>query len=96
MKNLSTRLLKDLRLRWFGDRESKFYGKVKRGRGQCQYGIQPTVATATDIYPITKKLGELINGNEKTIWDEIFNKMVQRYPQVASGAPPTNAPIKYI
>ena len=34
VKNLATRLLKYFRLRWLGDEESQFYGKVKCGRGR--------------------------------------------------------------
>ena len=39
VKNLATILLKYFRLRWLGDKESQFDGKVKRGRVNCQCGI---------------------------------------------------------
>ena len=49
---------------------------------------------AAALDPITKKLGSFVNGNNKNvIWGALLNKMVQRYPQVASVAtPPPNAP----
>ena len=92
VKNLAMRLLKDFRLRLRDDEESQFDGEVKRGRGRRQCGIHATVAMATA--PRTKKLGAFVNGNdENMIWDAMLNEMVQRYPQVAAGAPPPpNAP----
>ena len=89
VKNLATRLLKYFRLRWLGDEESQFYGKVKCGRGRRrrQCGIRWTVSMATDLGPRTKNLGAFVNGNDKNmIWDAMLNEMVQRYPQVAAGA----------
>ena len=70
MKNLDKKSLKDFRLQRLGDKESQFDENFKRGCGWHQCGIHPTVAMATDLYPIVEKLGVFINGNNKhKIWD---------------------------